>query len=95
MPYMPDETLLTLYQANQIRCELAAIWSDLRFKIGQRALLAPGTRDDDDITLSSELLSLPSSVADLTAVTSPPSAWLTNALSANGGRPKTHIITGA
>jgi hypothetical protein len=39
MPYMPDETLLTLYQANQIRCELAAIWSDLRFKIGQLARL--------------------------------------------------------
>jgi len=36
---MPDETLLTLYQANQIRCELAAIWSDLRFKIGQLARL--------------------------------------------------------
>jgi hypothetical protein len=30
-----------------------------------RVLLAPGTRDDDDITLLSELLSLPSSAADL------------------------------
>ncbi len=30
-----------------------------------RALLAPGTRDDDDIALLSELLSLPSSAADL------------------------------
>ena len=30
-----------------------------------RALLAPGTRDDDDIALVSELLSLPSSAADL------------------------------
>ncbi len=30
-----------------------------------RALLAPGTRDDDDITLLSELLSLPSSAANL------------------------------
>jgi class 3 adenylate cyclase len=30
-----------------------------------RALLAPGSRDDDDITLLSELLSLPSSAADL------------------------------
>ena len=30
-----------------------------------RALLAPGTRDDDDIALLSELLSLPNSAADL------------------------------
>jgi len=30
-----------------------------------RELLSPGTRDDDDITLLSELLSLPSSAADL------------------------------
>src|SRR6516162_4778866 len=30
-----------------------------------RALLGPGTRDDDDITLLTELLSLPSSAADL------------------------------
>src|SRR5437016_3967066 len=30
-----------------------------------RALLAPSTRDDDDIELLSELLSLPSSAADL------------------------------
>src|SRR5258707_2571054 len=30
-----------------------------------RTLLAPGARDDDDITLLSELLSLPSSAADL------------------------------
>jgi class 3 adenylate cyclase/predicted ATPase len=35
-------------------------------KLGKlRALLCPGTRDDDDITLLSELLSLPSSAADL------------------------------
>jgi class 3 adenylate cyclase/tetratricopeptide (TPR) repeat protein len=35
-------------------------------KLGKlRALLAPGTRDDDDIALLSELLSLPSSAADL------------------------------
>jgi class 3 adenylate cyclase len=35
-------------------------------KLGKlRALLAPGTRDDDDIVLLSELLSLPSSAADL------------------------------
>ncbi len=35
-------------------------------KLGKlRALLAPGSRDDDDITLLSELLSLPSSAADL------------------------------
>ena len=35
-------------------------------KVGKlRALLAPGSRDDDDITLLSELLSLPSSAADL------------------------------
>jgi predicted ATPase len=35
-------------------------------KLGKlRALLAPGMRDDDDITLLSELLSLPSSAADL------------------------------
>jgi class 3 adenylate cyclase len=35
-------------------------------KLGRlRALLAPGARDDDDITLLSELLSLPSSAADL------------------------------
>src|SRR5207245_4705194 len=40
-------------------------------KLGKlRALLAPGTRDDDDITLLSDLLSLPSSAADLTL--SPP-----------------------
>ena len=30
-----------------------------------RALLAPGMRDEDDIALLSELLSLPSSAADL------------------------------
>jgi class 3 adenylate cyclase/predicted ATPase len=35
-------------------------------KLGKlRALLAPGTRDDDDITLLTELLSLPSSAAEL------------------------------
>ena len=35
-------------------------------KLGKlRALLAPGTRDDDDIALLSEVLSLPSSAADL------------------------------
>jgi len=35
-------------------------------KLGKlRALLAPGTQDDDDIALLSELLSLPSSAADL------------------------------
>jgi predicted ATPase len=35
-------------------------------KLGKlRALLVPGTRDDDDIALLSELLSLPSSAADL------------------------------
>ena len=35
-------------------------------KLGKlRALLAPGTRDDDDIALLSELQSLPSSAADL------------------------------
>jgi class 3 adenylate cyclase/predicted ATPase len=35
-------------------------------KLGKlRALLAPGARDDDDIALLSELLSLPSSAADL------------------------------
>ena len=35
-------------------------------KLGKlRALLCPGTRDDDDITLLSELLSLPSSAGDL------------------------------
>ena len=35
-------------------------------KLGKlRALLAPGTRDDDDIALLSELLSLPSSAAEL------------------------------
>jgi predicted ATPase len=35
-------------------------------KLGKlRALLAPGTRDDDDIALLSELLSLPSTAADL------------------------------
>jgi hypothetical protein len=35
-------------------------------KLGKiRALLVPGSRDDDDITLLSELLSLPSSAADL------------------------------
>jgi class 3 adenylate cyclase len=35
-------------------------------KLGRlRALLAPGARDDDDIALLSELLSLPSSAADL------------------------------
>jgi class 3 adenylate cyclase/predicted ATPase len=35
-------------------------------KLGKlRALLAPGSRDDDDIALLSELLSLPSSAADL------------------------------
>jgi len=35
-------------------------------KLGKlRAMLAPGTRDDDDIALLSELLSLPSSAADL------------------------------
>ncbi len=35
-------------------------------KLGKlRALLAPGTRDDDDIALLSELLSLPSSAANL------------------------------
>ncbi len=35
-------------------------------KLGKlRALLMPGTRDDDDIALLSELLSLPSSAADL------------------------------
>jgi class 3 adenylate cyclase len=35
-------------------------------KLGKlRALLAPGTRDDDDIALVSELLSLPSAAADL------------------------------
>ncbi len=35
-------------------------------KLGKlRALLAPGSRDDDDLTLLSELLSLPSSAADL------------------------------
>ena len=35
-------------------------------KLGKlRALLAPGMQDDDDITLLSELLSLPSSAADL------------------------------
>jgi predicted ATPase len=35
-------------------------------KLGQlRALLAPGTRDDDDIALLSELLSLPSSATEL------------------------------
>ena len=35
-------------------------------KLGKlRALLAPGTRDDDDITLLNELLSLPSSAAEL------------------------------
>src|SRR4029077_16755316 len=35
-------------------------------KLGKlRALLAPGTRDDNDIALLSELLSLPSSAADL------------------------------
>jgi predicted ATPase len=35
-------------------------------KLGKlQALLAPGTRDDDDIALLSELLSLPSSAADL------------------------------
>jgi class 3 adenylate cyclase/tetratricopeptide (TPR) repeat protein len=35
-------------------------------KLGKlRALLAPGTRDDDDFTLLSELLSLPSSAANL------------------------------
>jgi predicted ATPase len=35
-------------------------------KLGKlRALLAPGTRDDDDFALLSELLSLPSSAADL------------------------------
>ena len=35
-------------------------------KLGKlRALLAPGTRDDDDIALLTELLSLPSSAADL------------------------------
>src|SRR5438067_13646724 len=35
-------------------------------KLGKlRALLAPGTRDDDDIALLTELLSLPSSTADL------------------------------
>jgi len=35
-------------------------------KLGKlRALLAPGARDDDDIALLSELLSLPSTVADL------------------------------
>src|SRR5207302_10990609 len=35
-------------------------------KLGKlRALLAPGVRDDDDIALLSELLSLPSSAADL------------------------------
>src|SRR5712671_3382472 len=35
-------------------------------KLGRlRALLAPGTRDDDDFALLSELLSLPSSAADL------------------------------
>jgi class 3 adenylate cyclase/tetratricopeptide (TPR) repeat protein len=36
-------------------------------KLGKlRALLAPGARDDDDIPLLTELLSLPSSAADLT-----------------------------
>src|SRR6516164_6155484 len=36
-------------------------------KLGKlRALLAPGSRNDDDITLSNELLSLPSTAADLT-----------------------------
>src|SRR6516164_1453805 len=35
-------------------------------KLGKlRALLAPGSRNDDDITLSNELLSLPNTVADL------------------------------
>ena len=35
-------------------------------KLGKlRALLAPGTRDNDDIALLSELLSLPNSTADL------------------------------
>src|SRR5207237_8613539 len=35
-------------------------------KLGKlRALLAPGTRDNDDIALLSELLSFPSSAADL------------------------------
>jgi len=35
-------------------------------KLGKlRALLAPGSRNDDDITLLNELLSLPNTVADL------------------------------
>jgi class 3 adenylate cyclase len=64
-PYYQDSALYPFI----VQLERAAGFArddKVETKLGKlRALLAPGTRDDDDIALLSELLSLPSSAADL------------------------------
>ena len=65
LPHHQDSALYP-FTAQLERAARFAREDTVEEKLGKlRALLPPGTRDDDDVALLSELLSLPSSAADL------------------------------